>query len=252
MNESSNNQFSHANLFVGWRNNIDSEIAFYSELIEIDPTNKKILMESLAARGYAYKLKADYEAAIVDFTRVLKMNEKDGSVFVQRASCYFQINEYLDCYIDMTEANKLPLGTISLDVLKHLHTQVKGDYPNYYETLNVTEESSLEIISIAFMNRSLLYDLQIQEATTAAEKRRLSTKFKVVQKAYSVLSNETRRKSYNIGLHPERNSGKFGQLWKGVRKFASLKSCLIVGSVALGVLHPPLFIIPLIPLCVMQ
>lgn len=73
------------------------------------------------------------------------------------------------------------------------------DSKGYYKTLGVGEKASQDEIKKAFRKLSIKYHPDKQNGKTDKEKKEAETKFKEINEAYQVLSDETKRAQYDRG-----------------------------------------------------
>ena len=71
-----------------------------------------------------------------------------------------------------------------------------------YEILEVSENASIEVIEKAYKVLAKKYHPDLQQ--TASDKKEAEEKMKKINDAYSILSNEQKRKSYDIELANKR------------------------------------------------
>src|SRR5262249_49306799 len=69
----------------------------------LDPT----MAEAHVARGYAYHLKKDYDKAIADFDKAIRLNPKEAMAYNNRGNAWVEKRAYPKAIADYTEAIRL-------------------------------------------------------------------------------------------------------------------------------------------------
>lgn len=81
--------------------NIEGQIKAYSDIIEFQNYN----IDALGNRATLYSKNGEYERAVVDFTNLIELNEKNNvfnSVdYLHRAICKFELKDYTGCLNDL-------------------------------------------------------------------------------------------------------------------------------------------------------
>lgn len=120
-----------------------------------------------------------------------------------RAKCYKNIFFYDDSIIDLMEVDKLSkCKKLSRDI-ESMRTEISKVYviKTNYTLLDVARTASDNEIFRAFNSLSILNKVNLSNATTEAEKRKIDFKFKRIEHAFGILSDPQLKKEYEKYLH---------------------------------------------------
>ena len=74
--------------------NIDDAIAYYTEVIRLDPPDPSIASVAHYNRGVAYSGKDEIEHAIEDYDQTIRLNPESAAAYNNRGHCYRQKGEF--------------------------------------------------------------------------------------------------------------------------------------------------------------
>lgn len=82
------------------RADLADAIAYYTEVIRLDPGDISIVTQAYYNRGFAYEQRGDYEHAIIDFGKVIELNPNYDNVYYNRGLVHEQRGDYELAIID--------------------------------------------------------------------------------------------------------------------------------------------------------
>lgn len=150
-----------------------------------------------------------YRDAIGDFTELLHCVEDDVEYYVGRAECYYKDSSLFDATIDLNEAEMLNPDKETRSEIAALREKINEDNASststHYDVLAVPQKATGDQIKLAFMNLSILRELDLQGSPNEAEKRKIQWKFALVEEAHATLSDSKARDEYDDELEQEKS-----------------------------------------------
>ena len=89
------------------KGDLDDSIAYYNEVIRLNPTKTSILADAYYNRGVAHEQKDDYERAINDFTEAINLNPDSEKNYNGRGKVYEKRGDHERAITDFDEAINL-------------------------------------------------------------------------------------------------------------------------------------------------
>jgi len=201
--------------------NPQAAIQVYTEAMRIDPTNNVFNATMFSNRAAAHMRLNDWRAAANDCSESISLNPNNAKVYVRRARCWTQLSQYSDAVRDLKRARELQPGDDEIEEeLRKAELAAKHTNPNsYYSILGVTPSASANDIKAAYRKLALQWHPD-RHNTSEAARAAAEEKFKKITEAYDVLSDETRRRKYDLGadadeLYNNQGGGGYGGFGPG-------------------------------------
>ena len=137
-------------------NNLDDAIAYYTEVIRLDPADTDIIARAYNYRGLAYGKKGDYDRAIVDFNEAIELKGNYTEAYYNRGTAYHFKGDHDRALVDFTKAIELnPNDPIAYNNRGTVYGK-KGDYDRAIVDYNKAIELKPELAP-AYNNRGLAW-----------------------------------------------------------------------------------------------
>lgn len=150
-----------------------------------------------------------YRDAIKEFTELLHSFDDDVEYYVGRAECYYNDSSLFDAIIDLNEAQMLNPERETRTNIAALRKKINRDKASststHYDFLAVPQKATGNQIELAFMNLSILRELDLQSSPNEAEKRKIQWKFALVEEAHATLSDIKAKDEYDSELGQEKS-----------------------------------------------
>ena len=176
-------------------------MSLIEEGLQIDVNNREIMKILRFKQGVGNLMNELNQEAIVNFTEALMFDETNFEIFMFRAICYVNIFFFDDAIIDLLEVEKLNDNECSqiTSEIKSLRKKIGQLYvpKTNYDFLEIPRTANETEIALAFRSLSLLNQLNLSNAKTEAEKRKIIFKFKRVENAFVILSDKKFKKQYD-------------------------------------------------------
>ena len=139
------------------RRDLDDAIAYYTEVIRLDPVDASIVVEAYYNRGIVHGIKDDIDRAIEDYNTVINLKPDLDSAYYNRGTAYLHKDDYDRAVVDFNMAIGLNPGDTNSYNNRGLAYKNKGDYDRAVVDFNIA------IIlnpgnAIAYNNRGLVYN----------------------------------------------------------------------------------------------
>jgi DnaJ family protein C protein 7 len=190
-------------------NNYEDAVKYYTEGIEQDPKNKNLVSQMYANRAAAKMKMKDYKDALNDCDKAIQFNENYAKAYLRRGEIRMELGEFEDAKKDFNQCQQLDPSLNARQRIKDAELEAKkAARKDYYKILGVEKTANDDEIKKAYKKLALKWhpdkNGQDDETRTAAE-----IKFKDINEAYSVLSDQQKRQRYDSGVDLE-DMGGFG------------------------------------------
>eukprot|EP01116_Phalansterium_solitarium_P001683 TRINITY_DN11496_c0_g1_i1.p1 TRINITY_DN11496_c0_g1~~TRINITY_DN11496_c0_g1_i1.p1 ORF type:complete len:502 (-),score=167.73 TRINITY_DN11496_c0_g1_i1:49-1452(-) len=185
--------------------NFEQAIAVLSEAIELDPDNVPLLAKLVSQRAEAYLRLQQFDKAIDDSTRALRLFPEQASAFVMRSKALEAVGRLQEAYDDIKHVVERiePSNEQHHERLQKLEFEIKkAKRKNYYSILGVMSVASALEIKDAYKQRALEWHPDKHSASEEARAKAEAT-FKDIQEANDVLSDPFKRELYDKGFDLE-------------------------------------------------
>jgi len=181
--------------------NIEEAIQIYTQALEEDPPSA-VATTLYANRSAALKKVEKYEDAIKDLTKAIEMDQDYIKAYTRRAQCYSELKMYAEAVRDYEWVlHKDPQNREIMGSLKEAKRLKKiAERKDYYKLLEVSKDASDNDIKKSYKKLAVKLhpDKHPPEQREEAEK-----KFKELNEAHGVLSDEKKRQQYDAGADLE-------------------------------------------------
>ena len=110
------------------REDLDTAIAYYDEIISAEPENTSILADIYYNRGTAYSTIGEYDRAIEDLTKAIELRPNDSRAYYNRGGTYIDKKIYGLAIRDFDRALNLSPDDPSLYLLRGVANIEKQEY----------------------------------------------------------------------------------------------------------------------------
>ena len=170
--------------------------------MKIDPRNKEVMKKLFFYKGkMSFELEMD-RAALEAFTEALKLDEENVEIFMYRAKCFFKLSIFDDVVIDLLEVDRLDKHNVHYQQKQELRKLVGKFYipKTNYDFLEIQKLATVQQISQSFASLKLLNKINMAKAVTVADKRKLEFKFRRIENAHKILSDQKLKQKYDKQL----------------------------------------------------
>eukprot|EP01080_Neovahlkampfia_damariscottae_P002091 gene2091-1963_t len=179
----------------------------YSDIIEIlvpkaDIMNSKIYFQ----RSCVFESLGNYKSALADLAVSIKLNPKFKKSFIQKSRIYENQGEYESAILALESYGGNNDVEIS-DKMDHLRDLLKADFKNYFTILNVEQNATNEEISKS--RRFLRMKNHPDMFVDPTEKEEADIKFRLIEEAFEILSDQKTRKQFEIDLEEHLKKEKY-------------------------------------------
>eukprot|EP01098_Paradermamoeba_levis_P006314 TRINITY_DN2623_c0_g1_i1.p1 TRINITY_DN2623_c0_g1~~TRINITY_DN2623_c0_g1_i1.p1 ORF type:complete len:497 (-),score=162.01 TRINITY_DN2623_c0_g1_i1:184-1674(-) len=174
----------------------------YSQALTVDFRFKQINSTLYCNRAAAAMKINRWEQAASDCTKAIELDENYLKAYTRRASIYMTLERYEDAVRDYEKAHQMDQDNHEIKQnLKQAKLELKkSQRKDYYKVLGVPKTAGEEEIKKAYKHMARLLHPDKNGGSPEAEK-----KFKDLQEAYGVLSDQTKKYRYDNGQDPEGN-----------------------------------------------
>ena len=139
------------------RGGLDDAIAYYTEVIRLDPTDTSIVVEAYYNRGVVHGIKDNLDRAIEDYNTVITLRPDLDSAYYNRGTAYLHKGDYDRAVVDFSIVMVLNPGDANSYTNRGFAYNSKGDYDRAIEDYNTAIGLNLNN-TIAYNNRGLAYN----------------------------------------------------------------------------------------------
>jgi len=191
------------------KGNYDEAIKAWTEALNVDSDNKAFGKAVHSNRASAYMKLRKWEKALEDLNIVLDVDNQNLKLLLRRATCYTEIGNHDGAVRDLDMASKLEPRNreIRQRLRKATVAQKRAARKDYYKILGVTQSATGRELKKAYRLAALKYHPDKQVDKTDEEKTAAEAKFKDVNEAYEVLSDDQKRARYDNGEDLEEGPG---------------------------------------------
>eukprot|EP01061_Rhynchopus_euleeides_P020694 TRINITY_DN3360_c0_g1_i1.p1 TRINITY_DN3360_c0_g1~~TRINITY_DN3360_c0_g1_i1.p1 ORF type:complete len:489 (+),score=205.31 TRINITY_DN3360_c0_g1_i1:95-1561(+) len=173
--------------------------AKYSEVLAIDPHNKKMNSVVFNNRAAARKSLKKFEEAAADCTKAIEADEYFTKALLRRSRIYEDLERWDDAVRDMQSAVDIDQNNES--ELRNLKKRVKmAKRKNFYKILGVSRDAEDREIKRAYYVAAKEWHPDKWQSTSEEEKEKAEAKFKEIGEAWAILSDPTKRRKYDMGV----------------------------------------------------
>ena len=192
------------------RNDFDGAITLYTKLLSMDTNNKIFNALILSNRALCYYKKKDFFKALHDINSSIKLNGNYWKSYRRRANINIELKYSEQAKEDLKKVLELdPLNKEAMSLLDDIQREEKiAKKRDFYKLLNVNRFSSQDEIRRNF--KKLVIKWHPDKNNQSDEQREYAEKmFKDINEAYSILSDEKKKRIYDNGGHPDDPNSEF-------------------------------------------
>ena len=141
---------------VHQRGDLDDAIAYYTEIIELDPSHTSVVAQAYYNRGVAYEQKDNYERAIEDFSKAIKLSPDLYEAYHNRGIVYGETGNYERAIKDFSKAIDLEPDLAEAYYNRGQAYGQKGNHEHAIEDYTKTIELNPDLYK-AYHNRGRAY-----------------------------------------------------------------------------------------------
>lgn len=172
----------------------------YTESLSIDPDNKHINAALYFNRATTCSKLNRLDDCIKDCTKAIELDDSYIKAYARRAKAYMDMEDYEAAVIDYEKLYKLDKTREHNQLLKDAKLELKkSKRKDYYKILGVSKTANDDEIKKAYRKRALAHHPDRFPNATEDEKKEEEKKFKEVGEAYNVLSDPKKRSRYDNG-----------------------------------------------------
>ncbi|CAG9321216.1 unnamed protein product [Blepharisma stoltei] len=172
----------------------------YTEALSIDPKCKKLNSMILANRAAAHMKNSDYMLSLADLNQSLQLNPEYTKAYMRRGNVHSQLGNFEEALRDYYQVKQRDPGYPEVDNAIQLAqiNEKKARHKDYYAILGVSKKASVGEIKKAYKKLALKWHPD-KNSDTPENKAQSEKKFKDIAEAYMVLSDENKRRQYDLG-----------------------------------------------------
>lgn len=189
--------------------NFQEAYDLYTESLTIDPENKHINSALYFNRATTCSKLNKLDDCIRDCTKAIELDDSYIKAYARRAKSYMDKEDYEAAVIDYEKVYKLDKTKEHSQLLKDAKLELKkSKRKDYYKLLGCSKTANDDEIKKAYRKSALAHHPDRFPNATEVEKGEEEKKFKEVGEAYAVLSDPKKRSRYDNGQDlDEMNSG---------------------------------------------
>ena len=178
--------------------NYEDAINKYTECLRLDEENKMFMSIIYTNRATALMKQEKYEAALKDLNKAIECNGNYPQAFHKRGEVNNKLKNYDDAIRDFNMAQQIDPNKFNLnDRIREMRKESrKAQKKDFYAILGVAKDATEQDIKKAY--RKLALKWHPDRAHTPEDKEKSEKMFKEIAEAYSVLSNQDKRKQYDL------------------------------------------------------
>lgn len=172
----------------------------YTEALTVDPANKDYNATLLGNRAAALLKLKQLVPALRDCEKALELKSDYTKIILRKAQILTDLERYQDAVRALEHAAKEdPQNAELARQLKQAQLELKkSKRKNYYKILEVNKDADTATIKRTYRKLALMHHPDKNNETPEAHKA-AEAKFKDIQEAYDVLSDDTKRMKYDRG-----------------------------------------------------
>ena len=191
-------------------NNFDEAINKYTNLLSMDTNNKLFNALILSNRALCYYKKKELFKALHDINSSIKLNGNYWKSYRRRANINIELKYSEQAKDDLKKVLELdPLNKEAISLLDDIQKEERmSKKRDFYKLLNVNKFSSQDEIRRNF--KKLVIKWHPDKNNQSEEQKEYAEKmFKDINEAYSILSDEKKKRIYDNGGHPDDPNSEF-------------------------------------------
>ncbi|KAM9969805.1 hypothetical protein ACTFIR_001642 [Dictyostelium discoideum] len=173
----------------------------FTEALSIDPKLETMNSQLYSNRAAALVHLNRISEAINDCTSAVTIDPNYGKAYIRRAQCQMKQENYEDAVRDYEKAQSLDPenGELQRNIKEAKIAHKKSLRKDYYKILGVSKEAGETEIKKAYRKLALQYHPDKNNQLPEEEKAQAEKMFKDIGEAYSVLSDEKKKRQYDMG-----------------------------------------------------
>lgn len=184
-------------------NDYKGAIKAYTEAIEQDPDNRNVVSVLYANRALAQIKLKNHKQALSDLNKSIELNEKYAKAYSRRGDVKMELEDPEGARQDYQHAHTLDPSLGIREKLRDADKEAKkAAKKDYYKILDIPKTANDDEIKKAYRKLALKWHPDKNQGSEE-EKKTAEAKFKDINEAYSVLSDQKKRQMYDSGADME-------------------------------------------------
>jgi len=173
----------------------------YSEALCIDPLNRSTNSKLYFNRATVSAKQKKLAQCIADCTKAIELDANYTKAYLRRAKSYMDTEEYEEAVRDYEKILQMDKSNREYrQLLQEAKLELrKSKRKDYYKILGVDKHANDDEVKKAYRKRAMVHHPDRHSSASEQEKKDHEHKFKEVGEAYSVLSDEKKRRMYDSG-----------------------------------------------------
>ena len=183
-------------------------IVAYTDCLTLNPANRYYNSIILSNRAACYMKDSEFIKAMTDMNKAIELNPDYAKAYHRRGNIKTSLEDYdeaLQDYYKVKEMNPSYPGIDSLIASAQEMSKQKKK-KDYYKILGIEKNATADQIKKAYRKAALKWHPD-KNTDSEEQKREAEKMFKDVSEANSVLSDPTKRSSYDNGVDPNAMGG---------------------------------------------
>jgi len=175
----------------------------YTELLNLDPANKKFNSLIYANRSLAHQKLNNNMEALKDINQSIALNDKYTKAYLRRGNIYMSFKMFEEARYDFQKVKERePTNQEAIKSLDEAKKEEKkAKKRDYYQILGVAKDASEQEIKKAY--KKLAIKWHPDKNTESEESQKLAEKtFRDINDAYTVLSDTKKKQMFDSGVDP--------------------------------------------------
>lgn len=182
----------------------------YDEVLSLDVHNKLYNSVILSNKATCYMSMKDNKNALKFLKKATEYNPQNGKAFYKKSEIEYALGDYESAEQSVRRAQTLnPSLNLNSKVKTYAQLAKKARHKDYYRILEVQKTSSVAEIKKSYRKLAMKYHPDKNQGTND-EQEIAEKKFKEISEAYNVLTDENKRRKYDMGNYdPNGSSNDF-------------------------------------------
>jgi DnaJ family protein C protein 7 len=176
-------------------------LRLYTEALGIDAFNRTTNSKLYFNRATVHAKLSKLENSIEDCTKAIDLDSTYIKAYLRRAKSYMDTEQYEEAVRDYEHVFKTDKSNREYrQMLQNAKLGLrKSKRKDYYKVLGIDKNANEEEIKKAYRKRAMDHHPDRHSGATEQEKKDHETKFKEIGEAYTILSDEKKRRAYDSG-----------------------------------------------------
>jgi DnaJ homolog subfamily C member 7 len=181
----------------------------FSTALNLDPQNVDFNAQLYCNRAAALQKVGEYKQAHSDCEKAIRLKPDYLKAFVRRGNCELNMESYEEAVRSFEAALRIePRNRELRQKVQHAKLELKkSKRKDFYKILGVPKDATSSQIKKAYRKGAVIYHPDKNASKSEEEQKKAEAMFKDIGEAYSILSDDQKRRRYDSGADLDELNG---------------------------------------------